>query len=328
MAWVAAPAYRHPMKRFIALLVFGGLAWWAWWYTFSVDPGGDGFGFEPCSDGEGTCSDDPSVFTLIVAIVAGVVAFFLLLSVLRSIKRRVRGEAVGSPKASMAWVSNPTSALAALTQQAGSLQQGIIAAQTSMPPLMNPASGNPAYRGPAAGNPAAGNPAMVGQAGVIGNPAAANPAARNPAAGPSTRTPTPADRAASKDRWLQRAAGTGPGSRAGAASAALTGVPAYDPTPTRTTGTTGASRAMQEATAAATATNPTKASVVLVAIGPRDLGVQREVRRLTGYGLDDAKQLMATVGETPQFIAVDLPWDEAQKVRRTFERMGATVELR
>jgi ribosomal protein L7/L12 len=331
----ASQAYRLGMKRFIVLLVSGGIAWWAWWYTFSVDPGDEGFGFHACADGEGTCSDDPSVLTLIVAIVAGIVAFFALLSCFSLIRRKLKGEPTPGPTVSATTWMNPASSMTAWTQQVGqSLQEGIQAVQ-GMQGASYTASGY-TMGNPAAGNPAGGNPAMVGQAGVIGNPAAGAPAAVNPAAGrpaagnPAGRSPTAADRAASRDRWLKRASGAGPGGAAASATSgvALTGVPAYDPTPTRTTGTTGSSRAAQATAAAAAATHAATASVVLVAIGPRDLGVQREVRRLTGFGLDDAKKLMATVASTPQYIAVDLPWDDAQSVKRTFDRMGATVELR
>jgi ribosomal protein L7/L12 len=329
------------MKRFITLLISGGIAWWAWWYTFDVDPGGDGFGFEACSDGEGVCSSDPSVFTLIVAIIAGIVAFFAFISWIRLVGRKLKGQDVAKPSSVMTGTSNAGISMTGWAEQVGaSLQQGVQALQQAQGGGYV-APGYPVAGNPAAGNPAAGNPAMVGQAGVIGGPAAGNraagapaagsPAAGNPALGaPSARTPTAADRAASRDRWLTRASGAGPGGAAASATSgeALTGVAAYDPTPTRTTGTTGASRAVQASTAAAAATHAATASVVLVAIGPRDLGVQREVRRLTGFGLDEAKQLMASVVSTPQQVAVDLPWDEAQQVKRTFDRMGATVELR
>jgi ribosomal protein L7/L12 len=349
------------MKRFITLLISGGIAWWAWWYTFDVDPGGDGFGFEACSDGEGVCSSDPSVFTLIVAIIAGIVAFFTFISWIRLVGRKLKGEEVAKPSSVMTGTSNPGVSMTGWAEQVGaSLQQGVQALQQAqsggyVPPgypapgypaagnsaAGNSAAGNSAAGSPAAGNPAAGNPAMVGQAGVIGGPAAGTPAAGAPPAGspaagnpalgaPAARTPTAADRAASRDRWLTRASGAGPGGAAASATSgeALTGVAAYDPTPTRTTGTTGASRAVQASSAAAAATHPATASVVLVSVGPRDLGVQREVRRLTGFGLEEAKQLMASVASTPQYVAVDLPWDEAQQVKRTLDRMGATVELR
>jgi ribosomal protein L7/L12 len=324
------------MKRFIVLLVSGGIAWWAWWYTFSVDPGDEGFGFHACSDGEGTCSDDPSVLTLILAIVAGIVAFIALLSVFSLIRRKLKGDPTPGPTVSATTWMNPAASMTSWTQQAGqSLQEGIKTVQ-SMQGATYSASGYAMPGNPATGNPAAGNPAMVGQAGIIGNPAygapaAANPAAASPATGnPAARTPTAADRAASRDRWLKRASGAGPGGAAASATSgvALTGVAAYDPTPTRATGTTGSSRVAQATAAAAAATHPDTTSIVLVAIGPRDLGVQREVRRLTGFGLDDAKKLLATVAKAPQYVAVDLPWDEAQSVKRTFDRMGATVELR
>jgi len=356
------------MKRFLTLLISGGIAWWAWWYTFSVDPGGEGFGFEPCADGEGSCSDDPSTMFLILAIIAGIVAFFALLSCFSLIRRKLRGEDVATlPKPKnrgFTWV-DPASAVSGWSNQmSSSIQQGIAAAQQAQAQAstMYPAAGHP----PGSSSPM-GDPAMVGQAGIIGppavgNPAAGNPAAGNPAAGrpaggnpaaynaaaPNAsvaaagvasaadgaasaaashlRVPTAADRAASKDKWLERASsGDSSGGNAtslaetalpSTLSSSLSGVPAYVP-PSSSRGAT-----------AAAASNPATASLVLVSIGTRELGVQREVRRLTGFGLAEAKTLMATVPKTPQFIAVDLPWDEAQAARRTLERMGAGVEVR
>ena len=358
-------AYGRAMKRFITLLISGGIAWWAWWYTFSVDPGGEGFGFEPCADGEGTCSDDPSVFFLILAIVAGIVAFFSLLSFFSLIRRKLKGEDTSKPMKAknqgFTWV-DPSTTVSAWTQQvSATMQQGIAAAQQAQAQVQYPAGFVPSAN-PAAGNPAAGNPTMVGQAGIIGAPAGRNPAMGNPAAhnaaapnvaGPSAaapnaavaaagaasaaagaaqaaaghaRVPTAADRAASKDKWLRRASSgdSGGGNATSLAETALpstlnsslTGVPAYAP-PSSSGGVVSAA-----------ASNPATASLVLTAIGPRELGVQREVRRLTGFGLAEAKQLMATVPSTPQFIAVDLPWDEVQAARRTLEKMGASVEVR
>lgn len=353
-------AYRRPMKRFLTFLVSAGIAWWAWWYTFSVDPGGEGFGWETCDDGEGVCTDDPSVMFLIISIIAGIVAFFALLSTIRLIKRKVRGETVGGPKPTKGfkWVDPATAVSGWGEQVSASLRDGIASAQQAQaraqavyPAVSDPAQGDPAF-----GVPTVGNPTMVGQAGVIGSPAAGapsvgNPAAHNPsAAAPNAavaasgaassaagaaaasasraRVPNAADRAASKERWLRRAGGGGDGAPAAGARSArhtssLTGVP--DVTVPSVPGTATPDPSPAAPAAAAT---PTTGTLVLRTVGPRDIGVQREVRRLTGFGLEEAKQLLASLESGPQVVVADLPWEEAQEAKRTLLKMGADAEVR
>jgi ribosomal protein L7/L12 len=335
------------MKRFVALLIFGGLAYWAYWYTFSVDPGGDGFGFEPCNDGEGgVCSNDPSVFTLILAIGAGVVAFFLLVSCFNLIRRKVKGEDTSKPKnRGFSWVNTPTASVSHWTNQvSSSIQNAAHTAtqaqamaqqqwtQAGMPGQMG-SPGQPLLPGPAA------NPAVPGQAGVIGaagvmgaNPSHATntPAPQARQAGgamtPTTqvgragvdRAPTQAERQASRDAWLARSR-TAP---AEPVDDPLSGVPATPPV----VQPSPPSMAAQAATAAAA--HPATGDLVLVIVGPREMGVQREVRRLTGMDLAGAKAFLAEVAKGPQVVQADMPWDEAQDVVRTLQKMGATAEVR
>jgi len=328
------------MKRFFVFLVFGVLAYWMYWYTYSVDPGGDGFGFEPCSDGEGgVCSSDPSVFTFILFIVFGIVAFIALLMCFSYIRKKLKGEPVGAaakPKnRGFSWVDTST---AAVTQWGNQISSGIQQAHQaqqqwtqSMPTTMGvpgqPAPGGNATMpgqagvigGPAAGSPAAGNPAA--RAPAAGRPAGSNPSAANPAMGePATRTPTAADRAASRERWLKRSA----------ESSALDDLPSIDPVPAAPIDapTPAPAPTHTPAPAAPTPSTPATADLVLVTVGPRDMGVQREVRRITGLGLDDAKALLASVAQGPQVVATGLPYADAEDAKRTFDKMGAAVELR
>lgn len=324
------------MKRFVALLIFGGLAYWAYWYTFSVDPGGDGFGFEPCNDGDGgVCSNDPSVFTLILAIVAGLVAFFLLISFLNLIRRKIKGEDTSKPKnRGFSWVNTPAAQVSHWTNQVGTSFQAATqtAAQAqAMAQQQMMQAGMPGQ----AGTPAPpGNPAVPGQVGVIGG--AGTAAAPQPTPPPARqaggamnattqvgragvdRAPTPAERQASREAWLARSK-TGPAEPVGDA---LSGVPATTPS------VQPPPLSMAAEAAAASSTHPATGDLVLVIVGPRDMGVQREVRRITGMTLAEAKAFLAEVAKGPQVVKAGMPWDEAQDVMRTLVKMGATAEVR
>ena len=179
------------MKRFITMLVAGGIAWWAWWYTFTVDPGGEGFGFETCSDGEGLCTDDPSVLTLGLSLVAGLVAFFALWSWVRLVKRKLRGtdaETEARREAAAAWASTPATTTGWIEQVTSSVQQGLQAAQQGYAASYG-AAGILGSAPQASASPVPGDPTMVGQAGIIGDPTAAAPAAGPAGAGPAAAPP-------------------------------------------------------------------------------------------------------------------------------------------
>lgn len=65
--------------------------------------------------------------------------------------------------------------------------------------------------------------------------------------------------------------------------------------------------------------------VVLASIGGNKISVIKEVRTITGLGLKEAKEL---VESAPKAIKEALPKDEAEKVKASLEKAGATVELK
>jgi len=82
------------------------------------------------------------------------------------------------------------------------------------------------------------------------------------------------------------------------------------------------------------ATGPAKAEeaevkttfdVVLKAAGDKKIQVIKEVRAATGLGLKEAKDL---VEGAPKTVKENLTKDEAEKLKKTLEEQGATVELK
>lgn len=278
------------MKRFVATLVFGGVAVWAWWYTFEVDPGGEGFGFETCADGEGVCSNDPSVFTLILAIIAGVIAFFCFVSLLFLIARKLRGVDDRVPEPAWQTGAFDPAAYVQQVQEASATGQGL-----------------PATR--------------PGQIGVIGGgqswPAGNAPPAGRPAAGAPPARPTQQQRRASTSAWLRRSS-SGP----------MPEMPEVPEVPTSTPARTAAGGATSAPPAAEVPATPELGTLVLSSVGSRELGVQREVRRVTGMGLSEAKALLAAVDDGPQVVAQGLAWAEAQDALEALTKMGARAEVR
>ena len=65
--------------------------------------------------------------------------------------------------------------------------------------------------------------------------------------------------------------------------------------------------------------------VLLVAIGEKKINVIKEVRAATGLGLKEAKDL---VESAPKAIKEGVVKDEAEKLKKTLEDVGATVELK
>ena len=65
--------------------------------------------------------------------------------------------------------------------------------------------------------------------------------------------------------------------------------------------------------------------VVLAAFGEKKINVIKEVRAMTGLGLKEAKDL---VESAPKAVKEGVSKDEAEKLKKTLEGVGATVELK
>jgi len=76
---------------------------------------------------------------------------------------------------------------------------------------------------------------------------------------------------------------------------------------------------------AAAAEEKTEFEVVLTSAGSSKIGVIKEVRTLTGLGLKEAKDL---VDGAPKTIKESVTKDEAEKIKKSLEAAGATVELK
>lgn len=70
--------------------------------------------------------------------------------------------------------------------------------------------------------------------------------------------------------------------------------------------------------------NPYK-KVVLVNCGKNKINVIKEIRMLTGAGLADAKDLSE---RTPSTLKENITEAEAIQVKKAFEAIGATIEIR
>ncbi|MFH1304982.1 MAG: 50S ribosomal protein L7/L12 [Candidatus Omnitrophota bacterium] len=66
-------------------------------------------------------------------------------------------------------------------------------------------------------------------------------------------------------------------------------------------------------------------TVVLAEIGPKKINVIKEVRALTNLGLKEAKDL---VESAPKEIKEGLMKEEAEKMKKQLEAVGAKVELK
>ena len=66
-------------------------------------------------------------------------------------------------------------------------------------------------------------------------------------------------------------------------------------------------------------------SVVLTGVGDKKIQVLKAVREITGLGLKEAKEL---VDSAPKVVKEGLDKDEADKIKKTLEEQGATVEIK
>jgi large subunit ribosomal protein L7/L12 len=79
------------------------------------------------------------------------------------------------------------------------------------------------------------------------------------------------------------------------------------------------------AAAAAAVEEQTEFTVVLAAIGDKKIEVIKEVRAITGLGLKEAKDL---VEAAPKPVKEAVGKDEAEKLKKQLEAVGAKVELK
>ncbi len=77
--------------------------------------------------------------------------------------------------------------------------------------------------------------------------------------------------------------------------------------------------------AAAAAEEQTEFTVVLASAGDKKIEVIKEVRAITGLGLKEAKDL---VEAAPKPVKEGVAKDEAEKIKKTLEGVGAKVELK
>ena len=77
--------------------------------------------------------------------------------------------------------------------------------------------------------------------------------------------------------------------------------------------------------AAAAAEKQTEFTVVLASAGDKKIEVIKEVRAITGLGLKEAKDL---VEAAPKPVKESVAKDEAEKLKKQLEAVGAKVELK
>ena len=77
--------------------------------------------------------------------------------------------------------------------------------------------------------------------------------------------------------------------------------------------------------AAAAAEEQTEFTVVLASAGDKKIEVIKEVRAITGLGLKEAKDL---VEAAPKPVKESVAKDEAEKLKKQLEAVGAKVELK
>ncbi len=77
--------------------------------------------------------------------------------------------------------------------------------------------------------------------------------------------------------------------------------------------------------AAAAAEEQTEFTVTLTAIGAKKINVIKVVREVTSLGLKEAKDL---VEAAPKAVKEAIPKDEAEAIKKKFENVGATVEVK
>lgn len=77
--------------------------------------------------------------------------------------------------------------------------------------------------------------------------------------------------------------------------------------------------------AAAPAEEKTEFNVVLAVAGEKKIQVIKVIRAITGLGLKEAKDL---VEAAPKAVKEGVPKDEADKIKKELEEVGATVEIK
>ncbi|KPH74515.1 50S ribosomal protein L7/L12 [Bosea vaviloviae] len=77
--------------------------------------------------------------------------------------------------------------------------------------------------------------------------------------------------------------------------------------------------------AAAAVEEQTEFNVILAAVGDKKIEVIKEVRAITGLGLKEAKDL---VEAAPKPVKESVTKDEAEKLKKQLEAVGAKVELK
>ena len=85
------------------------------------------------------------------------------------------------------------------------------------------------------------------------------------------------------------------------------------------------SAAPSAAAEAAPVEEQTEFTVVLTAIGDNKINVIKAVRKITGLGLKEAKDL---VDAAPKAVREAVPREEADQVKGKLEEAGASVEIR
>ncbi len=76
---------------------------------------------------------------------------------------------------------------------------------------------------------------------------------------------------------------------------------------------------------AAAAEEKTEFDVVLTVVGDKKINVIKAVREVTNLGLKEAKDL---VEGAPKPIKEGVPKEEAEQIKKKFEAVGATVEIK
>ena len=79
------------------------------------------------------------------------------------------------------------------------------------------------------------------------------------------------------------------------------------------------------APAAEAAAEQTEFDVILAAIGEKKINVIKEVRAITSLGLKEAKDL---VEAAPKLVKEGVNKEEAAKIKKQLEDVGATVEIK
>ncbi|MFH1384315.1 MAG: 50S ribosomal protein L7/L12 [Candidatus Omnitrophota bacterium] len=66
-------------------------------------------------------------------------------------------------------------------------------------------------------------------------------------------------------------------------------------------------------------------TVMLMAFGDKKINVIKEIRAITNLGLKEAKDL---VESAPKAVKEDATKEDAEKIKKTLEAVGATVEIK